>query len=239
MPSSFAIFRMRGSGRDVIEAEQRARRVDLEQRAEQLLAVLIGPVDVLADEDHRLVALEPLLDAHQQLHQRLPARLGIDRGRRAPRRCAPSSMPKICSAVRASRDCSPRRGRSAAARAAGGARPRAARHPRRARARRARDRRSRRTASSRCRRAPVVRITTASPGAMPSRNVRTSVRLPTPASPTITICRLRCVTSTSRHASRSALSSRSRPCSALGRRGARAAAGRAPSGRAAGTRARA
>ena len=140
------------------QAEDRARRVDLEQRGEQLLAVLIGPVDVLADEDHRLVAFEPLLDARAGSSSASARRVSASTSAPGASARAPSSMPKICSAVRASREPRRRsvaraRDRSAAARAAGGARPRAARHPRRGRARRARDRRSRRTASSRCRRA--------------------------------------------------------------------------------------
>ena len=63
------------------DPEDRAWRVDLEQRGEQLLAVLVGPVHVLADEHDRLLALEPLLDPVEQLDQRLPPRVGIDLGR--------------------------------------------------------------------------------------------------------------------------------------------------------------
>ena len=69
------------------QAEDRARRIDLEQRSEQLLAVLIGPVDILADEDDRLVALELLLDAVEHADQGLPAGVGVHLGgrRRAAR----------------------------------------------------------------------------------------------------------------------------------------------------------
>src|SRR5688500_4912901 len=67
------------------EPEDRTWRVDLEQRGEQLLAVLIRPVHVFTDENDRLVALEPLLDAVEQLDQRLPSRIGVDFG---DRRCA-------------------------------------------------------------------------------------------------------------------------------------------------------
>ena len=198
------------------QAEQRARRLDLEQRAEQLLRILIGPVNVLADQHDRLVALELALDPDQHLHQGLALRLGVDRllirGRevaRTEQHAEELERGARLGAVLFAREDQRR------ARATTGARPRAARHPRRGRARRARDPRSRRTESSRCRPARVVRITTASPGEIPSRNVRTSVRLPTPASPTITSWRLRLVTSTSRHASRSAFSSIARPCSRL------------------------
>ena len=171
--------------------------------------------------------------------QRLPARLGIDLGAPAPRRARRAACRRSAArcAPRASVS-SPREDQRQRAQQAAldlvrlgilGEAEHVAREIRDHAVRRHRGADARARADDRPPRS----------GAMPSRNVRTSVRLPTPASPTITIWRLRRVTSTSRHASRSALSSRSRPCSRLASRGARAAAARAPWGRAGGTRARA
>ena len=115
VPSSLASRWIRGSGRLVITPRIGRGVSDLEQRGEQLLALLIGPVDVLAEHHQRLVALEPLLDPDQQLDQGLAPGVGVDLGvagglavRMAPTAAArtPSSMPTVASAVRASGEAS-------------------------------------------------------------------------------------------------------------------------------------